>query len=213
MTTPEPVNKPGTERLPKPFLSTRLKEAKTGNALPLLKDGRMLHQPDWYLDHQCTYWDTDRDPLDIVLRRTEALLADLKPGIDAAIASARAIELADLRQTLDSVAVGSPRRRDLFLGLCALRRRIALANPLLDFDEIIAMNGHNGTDKFQISWHETHEYYPAVDNDGKLIYSRWDYIDRGWNAAQGLWECLPDGRNPRAPHGNYPYPHYNRVIQ
>ncbi len=65
----------------------------------------------------------------------------------------------------------------------------------------------DGSDAFAISWHETAEYHPVVDNDGKLVYSRWDYIDRSWDAAHHLWTCGVDGTDPRAPHGNYPYPH------
>jgi len=66
----------------------------------------------------------------------------------------------------------------------------------------------DGTDAFPISWHETPEYQPALDWNGKLVYSRWDYIDRGLNVAHNLWTCFPDGRDPRAPHGNYPYQHH-----
>jgi hypothetical protein len=55
-----------------------------------------------------------------------------------------------------------------------------------------------------LSYHETHEWQPSVDNDGKLVYTRWDYVDRDTNAAHHLWTCLPDGRDPRSYHGNYP---------
>jgi hypothetical protein len=64
----------------------------------------------------------------------------------------------------------------------------------------------DGTDQVQISFHETNERYPSVDNDGRLIYMRWDYIDRDFSAAHHLWVCNPDGRDPRSPHGNYPEP-------
>lgn len=64
----------------------------------------------------------------------------------------------------------------------------------------------DGTDQVQISFHETNERYPSVDNDGRLIYMRWDYIDRDFSAAHNLWVCNPDGRDPRSPHGNYPEP-------
>lgn len=64
----------------------------------------------------------------------------------------------------------------------------------------------DGTDQVQISFHETNERYPSVDNDGRLIYMRWDYIDRDFSAAHHLWVCDPDGRDPRSPHGNYPEP-------
>ncbi len=55
-----------------------------------------------------------------------------------------------------------------------------------------------------LSRHDTNEWQPSVDNDGMLVYTRWDYIDRDTQAAHHLWTCYPDGRNPRAPHGNYP---------
>jgi hypothetical protein len=64
----------------------------------------------------------------------------------------------------------------------------------------------DGTDQVQISFHETNERYPSVDNDGRLIYMRWDYIDRDFSAAHHLWVCNPDGRDPRSFHGNYPEP-------
>ena len=64
----------------------------------------------------------------------------------------------------------------------------------------------DGTDQVQISFHETNERYPSVDNDGRLIYMRWDYIDRDFSAAHNLRVCKPDGRDPRSPRGNYPEP-------
>ncbi len=64
----------------------------------------------------------------------------------------------------------------------------------------------DGTDLFPISFHETNEWHPSVDNDGMLVYSRWDYVDRDSDIAHHIWFCYPDGRNPRAPHGNYPHP-------
>jgi hypothetical protein len=68
--------------------------------------------------------------------------------------------------------------------------------------------GGDGADCFPLSWHETTEYHPSVDNDGRLIYSRWDYIDRGFSAAHHMWHCYPDGRDPRAIQGNYGLPLY-----
>ncbi len=65
-----------------------------------------------------------------------------------------------------------------------------------------------GGDLICISYHETTELNPSVDNNGMIVYTRWDYVDRDFNAAHHLWRCYPDGRDPRAPHGNYPYPHH-----
>lgn len=65
----------------------------------------------------------------------------------------------------------------------------------------------DGSDMIQLSWHDTEEWDPSVNNDGKLVYTRWDYLDRDFHIAHHLWTCFPDGRDPRAPHGNYPLPH------
>ncbi len=70
----------------------------------------------------------------------------------------------------------------------------------------------DGTDLYPISWHETPEYYPSVDNDGMIMYTRWDYVDRGSATCHHLWTCYPDGRDPRAPHGNYMHPWIDRGI-
>jgi hypothetical protein len=56
----------------------------------------------------------------------------------------------------------------------------------------------------QLSWHETGEWAPSVGNDGMLVYTRWDYVDRQFEYSHDIWTCYPDGRDPRAPHGNYP---------
>ena len=62
----------------------------------------------------------------------------------------------------------------------------------------------DGSDIIQLSWHDTNEWQPSVDNNGMLVYTRWDYVDRDSDVAHHLWRCYPDGRNPRSPHGNYP---------
>ncbi len=64
----------------------------------------------------------------------------------------------------------------------------------------------DGGDIIPLSYHETDEWQPSVNNDGMIVYTRWDYVDRNSNAAQHLWTCYPDGRDPRAPHGNYVHP-------
>ncbi|MHB8969980.1 MAG: HzsA-related protein [Pirellulaceae bacterium] len=62
----------------------------------------------------------------------------------------------------------------------------------------------DGSDMIRLSFHETHEWHPSVTNDGMLVYTRWDYVDRDTNIAHHIWTCYPDGRDPRTPHGNYP---------
>jgi hypothetical protein len=64
----------------------------------------------------------------------------------------------------------------------------------------------DGSDIVCLSRHETNEWHPSIDNQGMVVYTRWDYVDRAFYCAHHLWTCSPDGRNPRAPHGNYAYP-------
>jgi mono/diheme cytochrome c family protein len=61
----------------------------------------------------------------------------------------------------------------------------------------------DGSDQINISTHETSEFSPNVNGDGRLMYGRWDYVDRGDCIAHHIWTSYPDGRDPRAPHGNY----------
>jgi len=62
----------------------------------------------------------------------------------------------------------------------------------------------DGSDIICLSFHETHEWQPSVNNDGMIVYTRWDYVDRDTNVAHHIWTCYPDGRDPRSFHGNYP---------
>ncbi len=54
-----------------------------------------------------------------------------------------------------------------------------------------------------ISAFESFEWTPSIDSDGKIIYARWDYVDRNNMPYMKLWSCLPDGTNPRLLWGNY----------
>jgi len=64
----------------------------------------------------------------------------------------------------------------------------------------------DGSDIRPLSYFETSEWNPSVNNDGMIVYSRWDYVDRENCIGGRFWIAGPDGTNPRAPHGNYPRP-------
>lgn len=66
----------------------------------------------------------------------------------------------------------------------------------------------DGSDILPLSWFETCEWQPSLAHDGRLVYTRWDYVDRDLGQGQNMWTCYPDGRDPRAPHGNYPSPYH-----
>ena len=60
----------------------------------------------------------------------------------------------------------------------------------------------DGEDIVRLSHHETNEWHPSVNNDGMIVYTRWDYVDRGAGQAHHAWTCFPDGRDPRELNGN-----------
>jgi hypothetical protein len=87
----------------------------------------------------------------------------------------------------------------------------------------MAVANADGSDPRVISFHETHEWDPAVLNDGRVIYTRWDYVDRHAVHYQQLWSVRPDGSDVRAFYGNntlnpvgvwqaQPVPGSNRVM-
>lgn len=66
----------------------------------------------------------------------------------------------------------------------------------------MARMGANGEDARSISFHETHEWDPSLLNDGRVIYTRWDYVDRNAVHYQQLWSAYPDGGAARIFYGN-----------
>jgi hypothetical protein len=54
-----------------------------------------------------------------------------------------------------------------------------------------------------LSRHETSEWHPSVMNDGRLVYIRWDYVDRSAANFHGLWTTNPDGTGASSLFGNY----------
>ncbi len=61
----------------------------------------------------------------------------------------------------------------------------------------------DGSDIRCLSPHETNEWLPSVAHDGRIVWTRWDYVDRHFSAAHMPWITTVDGRDPRPIHGNY----------
>jgi len=60
----------------------------------------------------------------------------------------------------------------------------------------------SGGNLCQISPFEMFEWTPSVDHEGRILYARWDYVDRHNMPYMSLWSTLPDGTNPQAVYGN-----------
>ena len=54
-----------------------------------------------------------------------------------------------------------------------------------------------------LSFGEANEWEPAVMNDGRIAYTRWDYINRHAVWFQSLWATRPDGTAVSHVYGNY----------
>ena len=66
----------------------------------------------------------------------------------------------------------------------------------------LALAEADGSQPRVVSFHETHEWDPAVLNDGRVIYTRWDYVDRHAVHYQQLWTVRPDGSSVESFYGN-----------
>ncbi len=54
----------------------------------------------------------------------------------------------------------------------------------------------------RLGYDQVHTNYPQVTPDGRVIYTRWDYSDRGQIYPQGLFQMKPDGTNQTEFYGN-----------
>jgi len=61
----------------------------------------------------------------------------------------------------------------------------------------------DGTGLRPLSAFENFEWSPSVAADGRLLFTRWDYIDRFNGHFFSLWSASQDGTNPQLVYGNY----------
>ncbi|MHC4286416.1 MAG: TolB family protein, partial [Planctomycetota bacterium] len=92
------------------------------------------------LDQQALVLPEDKDPLDVVLRRTAALVRYFKGRqmLSSSVLGEFETQLSKLSVVAQSTSKPDARKR-LFMQVCGLRRSIAFSNPLLNFDDIICM--------------------------------------------------------------------------
>jgi hypothetical protein len=61
----------------------------------------------------------------------------------------------------------------------------------------------DGSHLEQISPFEMFEWTPSVDAQGRILYARWDYVDRYNMPYMSLWSTMPDGTNAQSVYGNF----------
>ncbi len=61
----------------------------------------------------------------------------------------------------------------------------------------------DGRNIIPLSAFENFEWGPSVTPDGRILFTRWDYIDRPNGDFFSLWSCNQDGRNGILEYGNF----------
>ena len=102
----------------------------------------------------------DKDPLTILLRRTQSLLNDIKSMRNAPSLESETKALADLVARAKTAA--EAQRRPLFDEALLLRRKIAFSNPLLNFNELLFIK----RDLSQVMQHCCDQYYGQQQRTG-----------------------------------------------
>ena len=64
------------------------------------------------------------------------------------------------------------------------------------------MNG-DGTDVHAITQPQDTEFYPSLLEDGRILFTRWDYVMKPYNTMQELWAINPDGTRAQKIYGDW----------
>ena len=67
---------------------------------------------------------------------------------------------------------------------------------------VLARCDRDGQNIYLISHNNEPDYLPSVMNDGRIIYTRWEYTDKPLWRAQSLWTVNPDGTQASTFWGN-----------
>ena len=127
----------------------------------------------------------DRDPLDIVLRRTAALLADLRGRAGTRDLAGEARELEALRAEAAAAGVGDvAARRTVFNKVLVLRRRVAFANPALDFKDMLFVK----RELREVMEHCCDQFYGQQQRSGGGLF----VLSDPFGAAPALRDLLAD---------------------
>ncbi len=70
-----------------------------------------------------------------------------------------------------------------------------------EVDVLHVMNA-DGSDVHPISVNNVNEFDPSVLPDGRILYGRWEYVDKTALYMQSLWTVFPDGTNETALYAN-----------
>lgn len=178
-----------TEKFPSGS-SLRVWNAKTGNVHSILDvpngivrdpcvhfDGkRILVSVRWEIKDDFHIYELDlrgKDPETVILTRSD--LKQLTAGSD--------LSDIDPQYLPDGRIVFSSTREPKY---CMCNRHIMC--------NLHTMNG-DGSNLLQIGHSTLYEGHSSLLPDGRILYYRWEYVDRNFSDAQGVWVTNPDGTN------------------
>ncbi len=81
-------------------------------------------------------------------------------------------------------------------------RKPAYAYCYVVTSPVIYRMDHDGQNQKRLSANYLMDFTPSVLNDGRIIYSRWEYVDRAACPIQSLWTLNPDGTGLTGFYGN-----------
>ena len=61
----------------------------------------------------------------------------------------------------------------------------------------------DGSDLRKVGNPQDSEFYPSMLEDGRILYTRWDYVMKAYNVIQQLWTVYPDGRSSQLVYGDW----------
>jgi hypothetical protein len=128
--------------------------------------------------------ESDRDPVDIVLRRTKALLVDIQSMPSAPTLTTQTVKLTSLSALAETVdPLDMEARLDLFREICSVRREIAFSNPLINFDEIVFIKRHRA-----LYNHMCDQYYGMAATPGGGVY----VLENAFSDSPSVRDILAD---------------------
>ena len=80
-------------------------------------------------------------------------------------------------------------------------RRAVLCTYNFTTASLFVMDG-DGRNLRCLSGNTVNEFTPSVMHDGRVLYTRWEYVDKGVGDVQSLWSMHPDGSHPTAIYKN-----------
>ena len=81
-------------------------------------------------------------------------------------------------------------------------RKLSFAYCFTSSSPLLYRMDRDGANVFKMSHGYLNDFTPSVLNDGRVIYSRWEYVDRPACPIQSLWTLHPDGTKSEGFFGN-----------